>query len=289
MSQLRPNAELAEFSGRGIEYLIEINEKEFIPWTSIAIICALASVQMAVGGLLIASGFGANLGMSLVTEGGSDLFIAYRVYSTRQFSWSDFAKQKAVSLIISIASMGLSSLKDAAKGAQNLVVGVGEEILEQASTRVITNGRSVYQTLNVARKNLNSLAVKHIAVTIQKNIIREGLNNLNEIMKLVSDMITEQIFRITESQLILPLSGYAIGNLTNIFSETVEHYLVVDEKQNSSSQNREENSRTYNTIREKIEQNAKDYTIAYSQCEIIHYTKQRDEINSQKFDEKISD
>ncbi|CAF4971220.1 unnamed protein product, partial [Rotaria sp. Silwood1] len=71
MSQLRPNVELAEFSGRGIEYLIEINEKKFIPWTSIAIICSLASVQMAVGGLLIASGFGATLGMSLVTEGGA--------------------------------------------------------------------------------------------------------------------------------------------------------------------------------------------------------------------------
>ncbi|CAF4874808.1 unnamed protein product, partial [Rotaria sp. Silwood1] len=502
MSQLRPNVELAEFSGRGIEYLIEINEKKFISWTSIAIICALASVQMAVGGLLIASGFGATLGMSLVTEGGADLFIAYRVYSTRQFSWSDFAKQKAVSLIISIASIGLSPLKDAAKGAQNLVVGVGEEVLEQAGTRVITNGRSVYQTLNVARKNLNSLAVKHIAVTIQKNIIREclsksmdvsshfllnqwkpkvsesiqrevytkfcgsilktivnkmytldlftkktyfkeklhkilfeiinpednvwsnefdvladvlckrilssmsitrsfvnigniilcnlrqfreiifivdrvynqllkklsnidqetltmrhilqrycevdgnditniinilqeqniinqneefneqnfseeiirthlnqfneskekivnvlkflysnisNIDNLNEIMKLVSDIITEQIFRITESQLILPLNSCATGNLTNIFSETVERYLVVDEKQNSPSQNREENSRTYNTIREQIGQNAKDYTIAYSQCEMIHCTKQRDEINSQKFDEKISD
>ncbi|CAF1334065.1 unnamed protein product [Rotaria sordida] len=51
MSQLRPNLELAEFSGRGIEYLIEINEKKFIPWTSIASICALASIQMAIGGL----------------------------------------------------------------------------------------------------------------------------------------------------------------------------------------------------------------------------------------------
>ncbi|CAF3841999.1 unnamed protein product [Rotaria sordida] len=44
MSQLRPNLELAEFSGRGIEYLIEINEKKFIPRISIASICALASI-----------------------------------------------------------------------------------------------------------------------------------------------------------------------------------------------------------------------------------------------------
>ncbi|CAF3639408.1 unnamed protein product [Rotaria sp. Silwood1] len=128
--------------------------------------------------------------------------------------------------------------------------------------------------------------IQEWAKTIKNNV---SSYNLNEIMKLVSDIITEQIFRITESQLILPLNSCATGNLTNIFSETVERYLVVDEKQNSLSQNREENSRTYNTIREQIGQNAKDYTIAYSQCEMIHYTKQRDEINSQKFDEKISD
>ncbi|CAF4991330.1 unnamed protein product [Rotaria sp. Silwood1] len=427
MSQLRPNVELAEFSGRGIEYLIEINEKKLISWTSIAIICALASVQMAVGGLLIASGFGATLGMSLVTEGGADLFIAYRVYSTRQFSWSDFAKQKAVSLIISIASIGLSPLKDAAKGAQNLVVGVGEEVLEQAGTRVITNVNKMYtldlftkktyfkeklhkilfeiinpednvwsnefdvladvlckrilSSMSITRSFANigniilcnlrqfreiifivdrvynqllkklsnidqeTLTMRHILqrycevdgndvtniinILQEQNIINQNeefneenfseeiirthlnqfnvskekivnvfkflysnisnIDNLNEIMKLVSDIITEQIFRITESQLILPLNSCATGNLTNIFSETVERYLVVDEKQNSPSQNREENSRTYNTIREQIGQNAKDYTIAYSQCEMIHCTKQRDEINSQKFDEKISD
>ncbi|CAF4496124.1 unnamed protein product, partial [Rotaria sp. Silwood2] len=46
-----------------------------------------------------------------------------------------------------------------------------------------------------------------------------------------------------------------------------------NEKQNLPSQNREEHSRIYNTIREQIGQNAKDYTIAYSQCEMIHNAK----------------
>ncbi|CAF4318070.1 unnamed protein product, partial [Rotaria magnacalcarata] len=50
---------------------------------------------MAVGGILIASGFGATVGLGLITEGAADFFTAYRAYSTRQFSWSDYGKQKA--------------------------------------------------------------------------------------------------------------------------------------------------------------------------------------------------
>ena len=100
MNESRPYLELSEFSGRGIEYLLEINEKEFIPWINIAV------VQIAVGGILIGTGFGATVGMGLITEGVADLFVAYRAYSTRQFSWSDYRKQKAVSLIISAISMG---------------------------------------------------------------------------------------------------------------------------------------------------------------------------------------
>ncbi len=43
MENPRPENELAEFSARGIEYLMEINEKCFVPWRSI----------MAVGGLAL--------------------------------------------------------------------------------------------------------------------------------------------------------------------------------------------------------------------------------------------
>ena len=35
------------------------------------------------GGLLIGTGVGANVGMGLVTEGITDIYIAYRAYSTR--------------------------------------------------------------------------------------------------------------------------------------------------------------------------------------------------------------
>ncbi|CAF4288772.1 unnamed protein product [Rotaria sp. Silwood2] len=94
MNDLSSDLELSEFSGRGIEYLPEINEKSFIPWISISILFGIASAQMAMGGFLVTTGLLANPGMSLITEGGADFFNCYRAYSTRNFSWSDYGQQK---------------------------------------------------------------------------------------------------------------------------------------------------------------------------------------------------
>jgi len=44
-----------------------------------------------------------------------------KVISSRKFDWSDYAKQKAVSLAISAYSIGWSGLKDSAKGVQVLI------------------------------------------------------------------------------------------------------------------------------------------------------------------------
>ena len=85
---------------------------------------------MAVGGFLVATGFGSTLGIGLIAEGAGDLFTAYRAYSTRQFSWSDYMKQKAISIVISVATAGLQTavtgVKNAGKGIKNVLVGVGE-------------------------------------------------------------------------------------------------------------------------------------------------------------------
>ncbi|CAF1106068.1 unnamed protein product [Rotaria sordida] len=501
MSDSKPDLELSEFSGRGIEYLLEISEKKFIPWLSVASVAILGVVQMAVGVALICTGFGATVGMGLITEGAADLLTAYRAYSTRQFSWSDYGKQKAVSLVISAVSMGFSSIKDAAKGAQTIVTGAGQELLEQAGTKLITSGKSAGTTLIKTGQNLKSLAIKFTGITVTEAVAREGLNKIadigsnfvleqmkpqisasiqnrvnskftesdlfkiirkmyaidlmsrkqqmkgkihrivieiinpehsfwrkqwdsiggplckgmlssvekirgpasmtirilgtlngmyeitfiiqnvhdkllkkltdidrdtlsmyqvlnhyctiskedtkeilslldnegikefndelenknfpnklntvdfkqfnihketivkfftslhenilnvviddfNEIMKLVSDAITEQVFRITQSQLISPWSTYGMGELTKTISERIQDHFIVDKNQNSDSQNREnqenqekgitlKGSEKYNTIAKQIRYNAKDYTIAYSQCEIIYHAQQQ--------------
>ncbi|CAF2079443.1 unnamed protein product [Rotaria magnacalcarata] len=145
---------------------------------------------MAVGGIFIASGFGATVGLGLISEGAADLFTAHRAYSTRQFSWSDYGKQKAVSLVISAVSMGFSAIKDAGKGIQTLVTGVGEEVLEQAGTNIITGGKAVSQVLVTTGKKFKSLAIKQIGVTIGENALREGLTKVADFS---SHFVLEQL------------------------------------------------------------------------------------------------
>ncbi len=83
MPQIRPELELCEFSARGVEFLLETRELRFIPWRSVASMAVLAGAQMAVGGVLVCTGFGATVGMGIITEGAADVFNAYRAYRTR--------------------------------------------------------------------------------------------------------------------------------------------------------------------------------------------------------------
>ena len=137
MEEAKPTLELSEFAARGIEYLLEINEKRFVPWCSIYWVGFLATIQVTAGLALMMTGFGVNLGMGLFTEGLVDISTAWRAYSIRQFTWSDYIKQKAVSLVISATFMGWNKIKEVGKRVKNVVV---QEVLEKAETEAVTNG-----------------------------------------------------------------------------------------------------------------------------------------------------
>jgi len=196
-----PIGELNEFTAKGIEYMLEINEKRFIPWWSVTAVAVLGSLQILVGGILICTGFGASVGMGVITEGLADMFTAYRAFSNRQFSWNDYCKQKAVSLIISAVSMGYSKLKDAGKGIKNLAQGVGTEALEQAGTQFATNAKTVGQTMAQTGKNLKSLAFKYTGVKAGEALVREGLNSGVQYLASFSfDLIRPQICESVQSK-----------------------------------------------------------------------------------------
>lgn len=180
-----PYMELAELAARGIEYILEISEKRFIPWRSICAVAVLGTLQIVAGGILIASGFGATVGMSLISEGISDLFYAYRAYSSRQFDWGDYAKQKAVSLMISACSLGLGKLKDAGKSVSSVVTGeakmlaqeAAKEAVEAGVTTMATNAKTVGKEMLKTGRNLKSLAFKFTGVKVGEAVVREGLNS----------------------------------------------------------------------------------------------------------------
>ena len=171
-----PSQELAEFAAKGIEHFIEINEKPFVPWRSVAAVAILGSCQVILGGVLIATGFGSTVGMSLVTEGLADMFTAYRAYRSRQFHWSDYCKGKAISLAISVVSVGFSRLKDAVKGVQTLTSEVSREVLEPAATSIVTNTEVLGQVMMTTSHHSKGLAFKFVAVKAGEAVVREGIN-----------------------------------------------------------------------------------------------------------------
>ena len=193
-SEYVPLDEIRELIQRGVLLMVNFSEKAFVPWWSVASLSIIASVQVAAGGLLVCTGFGATVGMGLITEGMADFTTTYRVYSTRNFNWSDYAIQKAVSLTISAVSMGLSSLKDGAKGATMLVEGAVTETVEQAGTRVIVNGKTLTQAIKTSSSNLRSLACKQIAVQGTETAARIGINAVvDSISKCSFDMVKQNI------------------------------------------------------------------------------------------------
>ncbi|XP_018022148.2 uncharacterized protein LOC108678282 [Hyalella azteca] len=180
MKSSSPTFELNQFVCRGLEHIIEINEKLFVPWWSVTAVAALGVGQVLIGGVLMATGFGSSLGMGLVTEGVADVFIAFRAFKTRQFQWSDYCKQKAVSLAISAATMGYSKWKEgvqnAAKGVETLATGMAQEMAEQVGTQIISNSKVLGQVVLSTGKNMKSLAFKVVCTKAAEAVAREGMN-----------------------------------------------------------------------------------------------------------------
>lgn len=199
MADCLPVIELHELSSRGISLIVTFNERKFVPWISVAGVATLALAQTIAGGALICTGFGATVGMGLITEGMADFMTAQRIYSTREFNWSSYGIQKSVSVAISIASAGLSSLKDSAKGAKMIVEGAAKETVEQAGTKVILSGKNLSQVVASTGKSLKSLATKDIAVNIGVTGARIGL-------KAIADTLVEFCFENVRENIIQEVS-----------------------------------------------------------------------------------
>ena len=198
MKDSLPFNELEEFAAKGIEHLIEINEKRFIPWRSIAIVSSLGLVQICAGGILMATGFGLSTGMGLIAEGISDLVYAYTAYSTRQFNWHSYCTQKAVSIAISLACAGFGKLNDAGKAVSTLTSEVSKEALEQAGAQFVSSGRTIAQHMVKSSGNLKSLTFKYVGTKVGEAVAREALNTgvkylSNFSFELIKPQISESV------------------------------------------------------------------------------------------------
>lgn len=110
----------------GLIQFYELNSKPPTPWLSIATVAGLGLAQATAGALItvFSCGVAAQIGVGLIAEGVSDLIAATQAAITGNFSWAQYAVQKAISMAVSIACIGLSALKAGAKAAkEGLVTG----------------------------------------------------------------------------------------------------------------------------------------------------------------------
>lgn len=204
-NDLKPNLELQELTARCIEYLLEVNEKRFIPYRSLLLLNSIAAVQIGVGAVLVGTGFGAQFGMGLMTEGVADLVYACYVLKTRNFSVTDYVQQKAISTTISLTCMGFQALKDVAKGARTLLGAATEEIMEQGITQVIKqsgeNSLTLGQIFMKARVNLGDLARKQAGVLISEAATRGVINlGIEKLTNFCFDRIKPQLMMAIEQR-----------------------------------------------------------------------------------------
>jgi preprotein translocase subunit SecA len=111
-----PMQEIAELRGNGFRNLFTVKEKPPVNWWGIIGVMVLGALQVAAGAALTLCG-AANIGAALIGEGVGDLITGVQSAISGEFNWGDYLQNKAVSLAISVVTMGASAIKTAVKAA----------------------------------------------------------------------------------------------------------------------------------------------------------------------------
>ena len=183
MKKDQASEELSAYRNMGIRQFINIQELQPRPWISICVTAGLGAAQILAGVCLAAAtcGLGVQLGIGLITEGISDIYYAVKGAISRNFSWKDYAIQKAISLTLLFVTLGCSAISQAAKAAQATSKG-GIEFATQTlkgAGSLIKNSARTYATgaiTGTAAKTSFGLAVKQVGVVCLETGARELAN-----------------------------------------------------------------------------------------------------------------
>ena len=187
----KPELDIDEFTEGGLVGFFNLSLKEPTPWLSIIAVGILGIVQAAAGAALIAFSGGAaiSIGTMLLSEGIGDMIHAIKSGITGEFSWEDYAIQKAISVTITLATCGMGALKETGKVA---LAGA------KAVKNIAVNGVSK-QVLGTFTKESWKLAGKTIAVEFvkagSKEIIKTVLDKtvLNKLSEFLNNTISKTI------------------------------------------------------------------------------------------------
>jgi len=177
------NEELSAYRNLGIVQFICIQELNPRPWISICVTAGLGAAQIIAGVCLAAAtcGLGVQLGIGLITEGISDIYYAVKGAISRNFSWKDYAIQKAISLTLCFVTLGCSAISQGAKAAQATSKGTMEFLKNtlKGAGNLIKNSARTYATgaiTGTAVKTSFSLAIKQVGIVCLETGARELAN-----------------------------------------------------------------------------------------------------------------
>ena len=212
------------------------------------IIMAAAQIALGVAITLMTIGFGSLVGSNLIGEGFSDLLFAAECFWSGQFSWKAYAKHKAVSLMLSVLTLGVGAYLS--RGAKESMYGykiggeamnrlVGNELLEAVGTRVIakTVAKDIgFKFLRTASQFVCWKASEMIAGTIEDHTrdayqyCIEQACDFNEIKNRVHDLYVAKGYKLTQAVLeetlkkVFEKEENTIYAKTTLFAKTAQKY-----------------------------------------------------------------
>ncbi|CDW85763.1 preprotein translocase subunit-like protein [Stylonychia lemnae] len=197
--------EIEEMNDLGLEKIIVLQQGWKFDWRAAAVML-IGLAQIGLGVILTATGVGATLGAALIAEGVSDIIYGASAMAQGEFSWTDYAIQKAISLAIAVVTMGCSSFASSAGGQLVKKAGIRlaisqvkkaalKSIIQLIKEKVI---KWTVKTFGVLKMFAENLINQGTSIIISKGmIVIEKI--VNTVIEPIKKFLFEAIARITEN------------------------------------------------------------------------------------------
>ncbi|XP_030606961.1 uncharacterized protein LOC115795290 [Archocentrus centrarchus] len=225
-------AEAYNLHSRGLKYVFSVGEAPRFSWEGLLVVF-LGVLQIVGGALLIAFTYGtfAQVGMGLIAEGISDCIYGIEAMVTGEFSWKEWAIEKAISIGVSVIGLGVGKLISKGFKCFKTLFKFGKQLKAMPTflSRQAKNGLSA-----VLKTNLKN-ALKYTGKTFAEEIITYGLGKAeDEIVKKILEEIKNQVKKGTGHNVKLkikkkPLSALIdLTILSQLEDKNQLHYLLKD-------------------------------------------------------------
>jgi len=174
--------EITQFQELNFDKVLQMNEyrSRFDPRAMVVALFGLVQIAAGIAIGIASCGVLMNISLGLVSEGIGDILYASISGLTKTFSWQSYATMKAISLTLTVCSMGTDfvtlgrGLKVAVDASDSAAIAAGTAI---RSSKALGKASMVMATKKVLTESGKRLAVQ-VSSTVAGLIVEEGLDNI---------------------------------------------------------------------------------------------------------------